>query len=104
MTCPRPVGNMRRASSSKYFFICGFNHIKSNIEALWRATGWYKRQHLSEESPAKPFRVCVRLRHDADAGCHWEMEREAFLHPISRLLLTAIVPPLNRFIYPQILT
>ncbi|GFT21714.1 hypothetical protein TNCV_2969691 [Trichonephila clavipes] len=23
-----------------------------------------------------------------DAGCHWEMEREAFLHPISRLLLS----------------
>ncbi|GFT30295.1 hypothetical protein TNCV_2376021 [Trichonephila clavipes] len=22
-----------------------------------------------------------------DAGCHWEMEREAFLHPISRLLM-----------------
>ncbi|GFX81674.1 hypothetical protein TNCV_4645121 [Trichonephila clavipes] len=30
--------------------------------ALWRTTRWYKRQHLSEESPAKPFRVCVLLR------------------------------------------
>ncbi|GFW04202.1 uncharacterized protein TNCV_2669671 [Trichonephila clavipes] len=27
------------------------------MAALWRATGWYKRQHLGEESPAKPFRV-----------------------------------------------
>ncbi|GFU83080.1 hypothetical protein TNCV_65501 [Trichonephila clavipes] len=26
-----------------------------------------------------------------DAGCHWEMEREAFLHPISRLLLSPCV-------------
>ncbi|GFU97375.1 hypothetical protein TNCV_3889901 [Trichonephila clavipes] len=32
-----------------------------------------------------PFLVCVRLRHDDDdAGRHWETEREAFLHPISR--------------------
>ncbi|GFV23784.1 transposable element Tc1 transposase [Trichonephila clavipes] len=42
-----------------------------------RATGWYKSQHLGEESPAKPFRVCVLLR---------------------------LAPPLNRLIYPQILT
>ncbi|GFU57427.1 transposable element Tc1 transposase [Trichonephila clavipes] len=26
------------------------------MAALWRATGWYKRQQLDEESPAKPFR------------------------------------------------
>ncbi|GFV79446.1 uncharacterized protein TNCV_279021 [Trichonephila clavipes] len=26
-----------------------------------------------------------------EAGCHWEMEREAFLHPISRLLLSPCV-------------
>ncbi|GFV24271.1 hypothetical protein TNCV_685511 [Trichonephila clavipes] len=32
------------------------------MAALCRATGWYKRQHLSEETPAKPFLVCVRLR------------------------------------------
>ncbi|GFY15257.1 hypothetical protein TNCV_1570681 [Trichonephila clavipes] len=27
------------------------------MAALWRATGWYKRQHLGGESPAKPFRM-----------------------------------------------
>ncbi|GFT37315.1 hypothetical protein TNCV_1127381 [Trichonephila clavipes] len=43
-----------------------------------------QKQPLSEETPAKPLLVCVRLRHD-DAGRHWETEREAFLHPISRL-------------------
>ncbi|GFU67527.1 hypothetical protein TNCV_1600091 [Trichonephila clavipes] len=26
------------------------------MAALWSATGWYKSQHLGEESPAKPFR------------------------------------------------
>ncbi|GFW39846.1 uncharacterized protein TNCV_2420111 [Trichonephila clavipes] len=26
------------------------------MAALWLATGWYKRQHTGEESPAKPFR------------------------------------------------
>ncbi|GFT14985.1 hypothetical protein TNCV_4315731 [Trichonephila clavipes] len=29
------------------------------MAALCRATGWYKRQHLSEETPAKPFRRFV---------------------------------------------
>ncbi|GFT63588.1 hypothetical protein TNCV_870491 [Trichonephila clavipes] len=33
------------------------------MAALWRATRWYKRQHLDEEPPAKPFRVYVLLRH-----------------------------------------
>ncbi|GFV45503.1 hypothetical protein TNCV_2891171 [Trichonephila clavipes] len=28
----------------------------------------------------------------SDAGCHWEMEREAFLHPISRLLMWVGMP------------
>ncbi|GFX44193.1 hypothetical protein TNCV_4119891 [Trichonephila clavipes] len=27
------------------------------MAAFWCATGWYKRQHLSEETPAKPFRL-----------------------------------------------
>ncbi|GFU50036.1 hypothetical protein TNCV_2362901 [Trichonephila clavipes] len=45
-----------------------FHHIKSNMAALCRATGWYKRQHLSEETPAKPFLVCVRLRQTVT--CH----------------------------------
>ncbi|GFU60971.1 hypothetical protein TNCV_3372861 [Trichonephila clavipes] len=56
------------------------------MAAFCRATGWYKRQHLSEETPAKPFLLCVRLRH-VDAGRLWETEREAFLHPISRLCM-----------------
>ncbi|GFU68825.1 hypothetical protein TNCV_1548091 [Trichonephila clavipes] len=33
------------------------------MAALCSAIGWYKKQHLSEETPAKPFLVCVRLRH-----------------------------------------
>ncbi|GFX78943.1 hypothetical protein TNCV_3912321 [Trichonephila clavipes] len=69
-----------------------------------------KRSHVAAWSP--PFAVtnwkggvrpsgCQRVRQkreresmltlDADSGCHWEMEREAFLHPISRLLLSPCV-------------
>ncbi|GFW29233.1 hypothetical protein TNCV_4133061 [Trichonephila clavipes] len=44
------------------------------MAALWRATGWYKRQHLSEESPAKPF--------------------SSMRSPSS-----VLAPPLNRFIF-----
>ncbi|GFU78474.1 hypothetical protein TNCV_2300861 [Trichonephila clavipes] len=46
---------------------------------IWR--GKYQRM---------PLRLHTHLVHnpkDDDAGCHWEMEREAFLHPISRLLM-----------------
>ncbi|GFV16483.1 uncharacterized protein TNCV_4785451 [Trichonephila clavipes] len=31
------------------------------MAALWRLTGWYKKQHLSEEIPAKPFRWLATL-------------------------------------------
>ncbi|GFX55970.1 hypothetical protein TNCV_3263421 [Trichonephila clavipes] len=46
------------------------------MAALCLATGWYKRQHLSEETPAKPF-LCMRS-------------------PSS-----ALVAPLNRLIFPR---
>ncbi|GFU18571.1 hypothetical protein TNCV_1805711 [Trichonephila clavipes] len=41
--------------------------------------------HKELESSSDSSVLCL------DAGCHWEMEREAFLHPISRLLLSPCV-------------
>ncbi|GFW68329.1 hypothetical protein TNCV_2263191 [Trichonephila clavipes] len=39
------------------------------MAALWRATGWYKRPYISEESPAKPFRsVISRFKKVAEGG------------------------------------
>ncbi|GFY02868.1 hypothetical protein TNCV_3507481 [Trichonephila clavipes] len=38
----------------------------------------------SDESDLAPIH---KRSKDDDAGCHWEMEREEFLHPISRLLM-----------------
>ncbi|GFU92688.1 hypothetical protein TNCV_4635191, partial [Trichonephila clavipes] len=45
----------------------------------WKKTVLLKLGEKSDEAPS--------LKERFDAGCHWEMEREAFLHPISRLLM-----------------
>ncbi|GFY29948.1 hypothetical protein TNCV_4072611 [Trichonephila clavipes] len=46
--------------------------------ALWRATGWYKRQHINERHQPNLFEYAFTF--------------------------VSAIPPLNRLIYPQILT
>ncbi|GFX85743.1 hypothetical protein TNCV_2471451 [Trichonephila clavipes] len=51
------------------------------MAALWHAAGWYKRQHPSEETPAKPFRLdtlrencgIIRKQASTDGGVLWKV-------------------------------
>ncbi|GFU76495.1 hypothetical protein TNCV_815541 [Trichonephila clavipes] len=51
------------------------------MAALWSTTEWSNRQQFGEESPAKPFRVYVLLRHRLHFSGDWNLAR--FLHSIS---------------------
>ncbi|GFU58472.1 hypothetical protein TNCV_687321 [Trichonephila clavipes] len=63
------------------------------MQKSWSALLWHCKE-MDQRTPTKRISTipprCLAILY-RDAGCHWEMEREAFLHPISRLLLSPCV-------------